>query len=209
MRSLGASIFAIVFLYLAPAAVSQGAMTAEEAQALAALEAELPGTLMNNPMAPGWATHGATAATKVVKAPEVPGGLAYEVRVKQANRNPWDVSVTAALTSGVSSGDAVLIAFWARATKPAEETGGAEMQVRAQQTAAPYTGIAEAQVTVQPKWQLHYVKGIAPASYDTGKISLAFNTGKHKQTVQFGQVYVMNLGPGVRLDSLPSAPEDL
>jgi hypothetical protein len=83
------------------------------------------------------------------------------------------------------------------------------MQVRVQETAAPYTGIAEGQVTVAPKWQLHYIKGIAPASYDAGKLSLAFNAGKHKQTVEFGQVYVMNLGSGVRLDSLPSAPEDL
>lgn len=209
MRSLGAGIFATVLISLAAPALAQGGMTAEEAAALAALEAELPGTLMNNPMAPGWTTHGSSASTKVVKAPEVPGGLAYEVRVKQANRNAWDVSVTTPLTAGVAQGDAVLVAFWARASKPAPETGGADMQVRVQETTAPYTGIAEAQVTVQPKWQLHYVKGIAPASYDTGRIALAFNAGKHKQTVEFGQVYVMNLGPGVRLDSLPSAPEDL
>lgn len=209
MRRLCAGIFAVVLTGLATPALAQGAISPEEAAALAALEAELPGTLMNNPIAPGWATHGASASTKVIKVAEIPGGYAYEVRVKQANRNAWDVSVTAPLSAGVAAGDAVLVAFWARATNPAGETGGGEMQVRVQQTAAPYTGVAESHVSIAPTWQLHYVKGIAPASYDAGKIALAINPGTHKQTLQFGQVYVMNLGPGVKLESLPSAPEDL
>lgn len=209
MRRLGASIFAMIYLGFSGVSMAQGAPSPEELAALAALEAELPGTLMNNPIAPGWNTYGGEHTTKVVNVPQIPGQYAYEVRIKQPNRNPWDVSVTAPLGAGVTKGDAVLVAFWARAEKPAEATGSGDVQVRVQQIGEPYTGVAEAVMSVNPNWQLHYVKGIAPADYKQGEINIAFNVGRYKQTIQFGQVYVMNLGPGVRLEDLPSAPEDL
>lgn len=180
-----------------------------EAAALAALEEQLPGTLMNNPYDTAWKTHGQNNSTKVVRVPEIPGEYAYEVRVRQAGRNPWDISVTAPLTAGVAAGDAVLVAFWARASKPSDETGTGTAQVRVQQIAAPYTGIAENAVTLNPEWQLHYIKGIAGTDYGTGAINIAFNVAAQKQTVQFGQFYVMNLGQGVRLEDLPSGAEDL
>lgn len=209
MRRLGASVLAMIYFGFSGAALAQGTPSPEELAALAALEAELPGTLMNNPIAPGWNTYGGEHATKVIRVPEVPGEYAYEVRIKQPNRNPWDVSVTAPLNAGVTKGDAVLVAFWARAEKPSEATGAADVQVRVQEIGAPYTGVAEAAMSINTNWQLHYVKGIAPADYKQGDINIAFNVGKYKQTIQFGQVYVMNLGPGVRLEDLPSASEGL
>ena len=209
MRRTGALLFAMMVCGMPLPALAQGDPTPEEIAALAALEAELPGTLMNNPIAPGWATYGAEHSTKVLKVPELPGGYAYEVRVKQANRNPWDISVTAPLTAGVNAGDTVLVAFWVRALKPAEQTGTGDIQVRVQQIKEPYSGVAESPVSAGPDWQLHYVKGIASTTYAPGEINIAFNAGRYKQTLQFGQVYVMNLGPGVRLEDLPSAPESL
>lgn len=209
MRSLMAGVFAMLAFGLSAPALAAPAEELTEAEALAALEAELPGTLMNNPIAVGWQTFGEAASTKVIRVSEIPGTWAYEVKVKQGQRNPWDVSVVAPLTAGVAKGDAVLVAFWARSAKPASETGNGSAQVRVQQISDPYAGVAEATVTFGDGWQLHYVKGLAPADFDTGKINIAFNVGLYKQTVQFGQVYVMNLGQGVRLEDLPSAPEDL
>lgn len=209
MRRIGVSLLAVVIAGVSGGSPAHGAPSPEEIAAIAALEAELPGTLINNPVAPGWNTYGGEHATKVVRVSELPGGYAYEVRVKQAHRNPWDVSVTAPLTAGVSAGEAVLVAFWARALKPATETGTGDLQVRVQQTAAPYAGVAESAVSIGPDWQLHYVKGIAPEDRSAADMNIAFNIGRYKQTLQFGQVYVMNLGPGVRLEDLPSAPDNL
>jgi hypothetical protein len=56
---------------------------------------------------------------------------------------------------------------------------------------------------------LHYVKGIDSAPFVPGEINIAFNVGCYKQTLQFGQVCVMNLRPGVRPEDLPSARESL
>ncbi|MFN7054953.1 hypothetical protein [Hyphomonas sp.] len=190
----------------APAALAD---TSPEDEALAALEASLPGTLMNNPYTTDWRTNGANQSARVVRVREIPGEYAYEVKVRRAGRNPWDVSVTASLSAGVAAGDAVLVAFWARATETDEGRTSAPVQMRLQQMAAPYTGAAEAQVEVNTRWQLHYVKGIAPADYSSRDINLAFNVAAHRQTVQFGQVYVMNLGQGVRLEELPSGAEEL
>ncbi len=201
---------AIVLTCLAAAALpALAAPAGPEAEALAALEEQLPGTLMNNPYDTAWKTHGQNYSAKVVRVPEIPGEYAYEVRVRQAGRNPWDISVTAPLTAGVRVGDAVLVAFWARASVPAEDTGTGSAQVRVQQIGAPYTGIAESPVTVNPGWQLHYVKGIASGDHEANAINIAFNIAAKKQTLQFGQFYVMNLGQGVRLEDLPSGAEDL
>lgn len=173
MRSLLASLVAILALGPAPLAYAVPEVELTEAEALAALEAELPGTLMNNPIAVGWTTHGEGASTKVLRVQEIPGGWAYEVRVKQNHRNPWDISVIAPLATGVKKGDAVLVAFWAKASKVTEETGKGGAQVRVQQMADPYAGIAESTVSIEDRWQLHYVKGLAPADYDGNEIDPA------------------------------------
>lgn len=209
MRSLMAGLVMALALGLLPPALAAPAKELSEAEALAALEAELPGTLMNNPIAVGWKKFGDGATTKVIRVPEIPGGWAYEVKVKQGHRNPWDISVIAPLETGVSKGDAVLVAFWAKSAKASEDIGKGSAQVRAQQVSDPYTAIAESTVTIEDRWQLHYVKGLAPSDFSGSEINLAFNVGLYKQTVQLGQVYVMNLGQGVRLEDLPSAPEDL
>lgn len=203
-----ALVFACLMAVASPALAREEAASAE-AEALAALEAELPGTLMNDPFATEWKTQGTEATSKVVRVREIPGEYAYEVRVKQAGRNPWDVAVTAPLEAGVKKGDAVLVAFWASAETPSEETGAGTAQMRVQQLAAPYAGIAEATVTLNPRWQLHYVKGIAQDDFDASQIGVSFNIASQKQTLRFGQFYVMNLGPGVSLDALPSGAEEL
>lgn len=204
---LVSSLFLIACLMgPAPAALAD---SSPEDEALALLEAELPGTLMNNPYDTAWHTHGAGSSSKVVRVPEIPGEYAYEVRVRQAGRNPWDVSVTAPLSKGVEAGDAVLVAFWARVSQPADGETTGPVQARVQQISAPYTGVAESAVTLNRDWQLHYVRGIAPASYGARDINIAFNIAGSRQTVQFGQFYVMNLGQGVRLEDLPTGAEDL
>lgn len=207
MRHTATAIILVCLAGFAPALANP---SEAEAAALAALEEQLPGTLMNNPYDTAWKTHGQNHSAKVVRVPEIPGEYAYEARVRQPGRNPWDISVTAPLTGGVAAGDAVLVAFWARALNPSDETGTGTAQVRVQQIASPYTGIAEDNnVVLRPEWQLHYVKGIAAADYGANAINIAFNIASKKQTLQFGQFYVMNLGQGVRLEDLPSGAEDL
>ena len=180
-------------------------MTEEEY--LAALEEALPGTLMNNPLDPAWQTFGENSSTRVVNA-DIPGGKAYRVRVKRAARNPYDIAVQGNVRDGVTAGEVLLVAFWARSERPDEATGMGHVQFRLQQSAAPYTGLVEGNVQLSDRWQIHYLSGEAARAFDAGELNVSFNVGDHKQTVDLGQYYVMNMGPGVDRASLPSGSVD-
>lgn len=186
--ALSASTFALCL-----AAPAQE-LSEEEQAYLAALEEQLPGTLINNPIEISLQTFGDDYKAKVVKA-DVDGGAAYQVRVKSAKANPWDVSVTGPLTGDVSEGDTVTVAFWARAAKPDSSTGKGHMQLRVQQNAAPYSGVLDDTLEVGEDWQLYEVSAVSGYSFSAEDIAIAFNIGDHRQTLEFGPFYVLNLGP--------------
>lgn len=195
-------------LALLAASTPASAQDQSEAEYLAALEEALPGTLMNNPLNAQWLTHGEGAKTKVVVASDVPGQRAYQVQVKEPKSNPWDISAHGSVSGGVEAGDTVMVAFWARALKPDARIGAGGVQARLQQQASPYAGVVERTFTLVDRWQVHYMSGVAAESFPPGAIDISFNVGHLKQTVEFGQYYVTNLGPGVDPSTLPSGSED-
>lgn len=203
MRRLVAAC-CLAVLCAAPAAAQE--MT--EAEYLAALEESLPGTLVNNPLNVQWRTHGANGASKVVQAQDAPGGRAYQVRVKAKGPNPWSVAAHGPVQGGVAEGDTVLVAFWARAARPDPEIGAGGVQARLQQNASPYAGVAEGELVLNERWQIHYVSGVAPRAYEPGQMVMSFNVGHLRQTVELGQYFVMNLGKGVDPATLPRGSED-
>lgn len=170
-------------------------LTPEEQAYLTALEAELPGTLMNNPLDPGFNTFGEDVRTRVVEVPELPGGYAYQAKVRRVKPRPWDISIATNVTGAVRQGDSVAVAFWARAKEPDRDTGTGHIQVRLQQNASPYTGVVEQVVEIGPDWQLYEIKGVSAHSFGGSQMSLAFNIGDYKQTIEIGQYFVLNLGP--------------
>lgn len=204
MKSLKSTMAAALcgLLLIAPATAQQD-VTPEEAEYIAALEAELPGSLVNNPLAPNFQTFGREFTTKTVQDDNVAGGYAYRVRVKKRQTNPWDVTVTSEMMRGIGEADVIMIAFWARTESPNKDSGVGRAQVRLQQKAAPYTGVAEGQFDFTSDWQLYYLRGKSDQSYDAEDINMAFNLASQTQTVEIGQFYVMNLGQGVDVDSLP------
>lgn len=185
------------------ASMAGGRQDSDEAAYLKALDDALPGTLMNNPLDPGWKVYGDNATSKVVAEPEITGGYAFQVQVKRAGAQPWDVSVVGSVRDGVAAGDTVLVAFWGRATAAA----GGNVQARLQQVVSPYAGIADRAVVLTDDWQLHYLSGVATDAYAPGGLAVSFNVASAKQTVQFGQYYVMNMGQGVDPATLPSGSE--
>lgn len=190
LKMLALSISALGLCLAAPAQD----LSEDEQAYLAALEEQLPGTLMNNPIEISLQTFGTDYSAKVVKA-DIDGEAAYQVRVKSARPRPWDVSVTGPLTAGVSEGDTVTVAFWARAKKPDSSTGKGHVQLRVQQKAAPYSGVVEQMVEIGEDWRIHEISGVSGYSFTADEMSIAFNIGDHRQTLEFGPFYVLNLGP--------------
>lgn len=168
--------------------------------ALAALEESLPGTLMNDPYDVSWVVHGEGYRGKVVKSVGAPGDLAYQVKVKERGTNPWDISVQGPMTTGVAAGDIILVALWGRAQKGAPST----IVTRVSEMVEPYGAAAEGEVTLGDEWQIHYISGRAKRAWAPGELALNFNVATNRQTLEFGQYYVMNMGPDADLSTMPS-----
>ncbi len=199
LKRLGAS-FALCLAVAATAPAMAEEPMSEDAY-IALLEETLPGTLMNNPVNPGWHLNGTEGKLKVVRSPGAPGGSAFELKVKKAQKNFWDLGLSGPLTAGVEAGDAVVVAVWARSVG-----GPGSIQVSAQINQAPWTGISSGTITPGPEWGLHYVRGISAESHDASSLGLSLNAGSQKQTLQISQVYVLNYGQGHTLEDLPEGP---
>jgi hypothetical protein len=71
-------------------ALASPAMAQDLSPELQALDAKLPGTLVNDPTSLDWATQGTSLKTKDVTDPAIPGGAAAtQFDVKQAGPQPY------------------------------------------------------------------------------------------------------------------------
>ena len=164
-------------------------------QAFEALDAQLPGKLINNPYDIQWRTDGSDKKDSIVKSEGAPGGMAYQVRVKKTKKNPWDTATRIEMTESIAKGDVILLSYWARASKPQKGKENGDISVNLQRNIDPYDTIFEERVALGTEWKLHYATGTAKRDYAADKTNLNFNLARAKQTIQFGQFYIMNLGP--------------
>ncbi len=168
--------------------------------ALAALDATLPGKLINNPYDIKWNTEGSDKKDKIVEATEIPGGYAYNVRVKKKKRNPWDTATRLPMTTSIEKDDAILVYFWARSAKPQKGYDKGQISVALQRNIEPYDSIFEERIALGQEWKLYNVVGKAKRDYPADKTQLNFNLAHAIQTVEFGQYYVLNLGKDAEID---------
>jgi hypothetical protein len=164
-------------------------------QALQVLEAQLPGKLLNNPYRIKWETHGSDRKVSLVKSEGAPGGDAYRIKVKKKKKNPWDTATRIPMTNSVAKDDVILISFWARAAKPQKGSETGDISVALQRNVEPYDSVVEQRIDLGQDWKLHSVSGKAKRDYAADKTNLNFNLAYAKQTIEFGQFYIMNLGP--------------
>jgi hypothetical protein len=180
---------------VAPHALANDAEDAQMREALAALDASLPGKLINNPYVIEWKTEGPDQKSKLVEANGGPGGMAYQVRVKKSKRQHWDIATRIPMSTDVAEGDTILVSFWARAERPPKGRDTGKITITYQRNIDPYDSVFEEQIDLGTEWKLHNVAGTAKRGYSAPKTNLNFNLAHAKQTVEFGPFYVMNLGP--------------
>ena len=127
--------------------------------------------------------------------PGVQGGKALRIVVRGKGANPWDVAVETAITQPVKAGDKLLLAFWARLEKG---EGGATTTTlpynAVQESAAPYATLFAGPAEMGPDWKLHEVRGKADADHAAGTLKAAIHLATGAQTVDFGPIFVVNLG---------------
>lgn len=159
---------------------------------LQALDAKLPGTLVNDPTRLDWPTQGTQFKSKGVTDPAIPGGgAAAQFEIKQAGPNPYSIQVFVPLLSKIARGDTLTVGFYARTLSSKAADGKGVIGVRFQQNADPWPGFGDATVKVGPDWEWHEVTGVATVNVAKDVAVVALQLAGARQTVQIGQTIVV------------------
>lgn len=151
------------------------------------------GTYLHNTITLGWEFKG-KSVMKVVDA-ETPSGQAISAKTKKRHKNAWDVSLWIDMEREVKKGDKVEMRFWARTAKAPKSKEQAEFVVFVGRNEEPYDNIFSENFSPTSEWKAYTLSGIADANYSAGKLKAEYQIGKQAQTVEFGAMYVSNLGP--------------
>ena len=147
----------------------------QETPELQALDDALPGTLINDPSRLDWKIYGAGQKYKNIKGAEIPGGGAA-VQIKAT----------------IKTGDMILVAILARNAPGGTAHGTSKIGVRINQNAPPFPGFGENVFTAGSGWKLLQLKSQATTDIAGGKGVLVLHLGTPAQSVEIGQVYVIN-----------------
>ena len=192
---LSFSCAAVLALTPTSLANAQNANDAAMTAALQALDAQLPGTLINNPYDIQWNTEGSDFRQSIVKSEGAPGGMAYSVTIKKTKANIWDTAIRIPMKTDIAKDDVIMVSFWARASKLRKGKDAGIILAGLQRNTEPYDSIAEETFRPGKEWKLYSMAGKANRDYSADKTNMNFNLAKAKQTLEFGQFYIMNLGP--------------
>jgi hypothetical protein len=185
-------------------ALTAAAAAQDLSPALRALDAQLPGTLVNDPTRLDWPTQGAQFKSKGITDPAIPGGgAAAQFEIKQAGPEPYSVQAFVPLLSKIARGDTLTVGFYARTIASSAADGKGVIGVRFQQNASPWPGFADTTVKVGSEWEWHEVSGVATVNVPKETAVVALQLAGAKQTVQIGQTIVVK-GASAIQDSAPA-----
>ena len=166
----------------------------QENEVLQAIDDALPGDLINDPTTIEWDVYGNSKKPKQVDAKETPGQVAMQLQVVKKGAQKYDMGVNVPITGAIKSGNLINVAFWARAKKADTDDGKGLIAVRINQNKAPYDGFGDQDVKLGSEWYLHEVKMRANADLKKGEAVVGFQLAGAKQTIEIGQVYVLDMG---------------
>jgi hypothetical protein len=160
--------------------------------ALQALDAQLPGTLVNDPTRLDWAVQGTGFKTKPVVDATIPGaGAATQIEVKQAGAQPYSEQTFVPFTTAVAKGDTVTVGFYARALKAETSDGKGTIGIRFQRNADPWPGFGDTTIKLGPQWEWHEVSAVATIDMPPDLAVVAVQFGGAKQTIEIGETIVV------------------
>lgn len=173
----------------------------------AAQDDDILDNVINSPPVQSWQITGLRSSPRPVRAEGVLGDQAVRVRVTNTGANPWSVSGRMSISGDIRRGDTILLAVWARAHTPPEgRTHGVISGIRVEQSAAPYTAIAQDSATVPGEWTMVYASGVAQQDYPGGTANVSVHLAGAVQTIELGPAFVLNLGPDYDASQLPRNP---
>lgn len=189
--------------------VSSGPSLAQE-DAVEQLDAQLPGTLVNDPSRLDWDSYGADMERSVKTDPSIPGGgVALSFLVKRADEFIYAAGTNAPLTKTVQRGDTITVGFYARAIDAQTDDGKGVLRIRFQQDAPPYPGFGEKTLKIGNEWEWYEVTAEAEQRMRPQDGIIAFQFGRTRQTIEIGQTIVVSGADRIasEVSVTPQAPE--
>ena len=178
---------------LASAAVIAVPASAQSDAELKKLDAQLPGTLVNDPSRIDWQSYGADLDASSVVDESIPGGgAARRFEIKRAAEFIYVAGTNVPLTKKVSRGEQITIGFYARTIESDEPDGNGVLRVRFQENAEPYPGFGEQTVTIGKDWQWYEVTAEAERTLDTRDGIVALQFGRSRQILEIGQAIIVS-----------------
>lgn len=180
---------AVGFALLSAGQVAAQALSAE----VQALDAQLPGVLVNDPSRIDWDSYGPEFHAESFVDPAVPGGgAARRFHINAASEFIYTAGANIPLVRTVNCGEAVTIGFWARAVSAATDDGRGVLRVRFQQDAPPYPGFGEKTLSIGQTWEWHEVTAIAEQTLNRSDGIVALQFGRTRQVLEIGQALVVS-----------------
>ncbi len=141
----------------------------------------------------------------IIEVKDQPFKEAIHAVVKEKPNDPWIVQVNTMSAESVKQGDVVLASFYVRTIASKNEGGKGAFSV--------YFGIPEGgvdptitqEITVGKEWTKIQIPGTVAADYPGGKSMLNLDIGLEPQTLEFGEIKLINYGSKVPLSDLPSS----
>lgn len=184
---------------------------------LEALDAQLPGTLVNDPSRIDWESYGPEFHAESFLEDTIPGGAARRFHINKASEFIYTAGANIPLIRPVKRGDQVTIGFYARTVEAATDNGKGVLRVRFQKDSPPYPGFGEQTLEIGSDWDWYEVTAEAEQTLQrkTGIVAIQF--GRTKQILEIGQAIVVTgarsiVGePGpvtAAAQTVPTAPKD-
>ena len=188
--------------------ISAVPLAAQDSAALKQLDAQLPGTLVNDPTRLDWESYGADMDRTAIVDESIPGGgAAIRFEIKRADEFIYAAGTNVPLTRSVKRGDTITIGFYARTIEARTDNGNGIVRVRFQQDLAPYPGFGEQTLEIGKEWDWYEVTANADLSLRPKDGIIALQFGRTRQTIEIGQTIVVTGASRIASDPPAAAPE--
>ena len=159
---------------------------------LASLDpAKIPQMIVNDPGNPSVNK----AKAKLIDDPNVTGGKALRVEVAAKSEHAWDSNVTSAVKKPVQKGDTLLLVTWAKLVQGENGSTTATLPWNSLgTTSAPWSPVFGSSADIGHEWKQIEISGKAGKDYKPSDLSISFQLGNAKQTVDFGPILLLDLG---------------
>lgn len=159
--------------------------------------------LINNPPVESWQVVGVSRQPRPRSAEGVLGDRAIRVAARRADQ-PWSTAARMPVRGEIKQGDTILLAVWARLATPPQGQQTSRLPLRVEQTAAPYTAIAEDAADIGPEWKMIYASGVAAQDHAADSTAVSVHLATADQTVELGPALVFNFGQNYDPAKLPT-----